>query len=204
MIVAVLAACVALTLTHVQAEQADREGTAMGHASHPYTVAPWVIYQSKDPLRAQHGHAGIDAIIVETPYESLRYESYLNALQDDTTKPWYKRRRYRSQVVQLGAQDRFGILVYAHSRTEIDREFFNHFHQPTLTLDGGTQLPPAGFQIFGPSTDFYDVDTFREERIVGSISFRFQLPMCAEPMQFELTDAYGNHYRVRFDLREYR
>lgn len=189
MIAALVATCVSLALSPAQMQDATRDGVAMAHASHPYEVAPWVIYQSKDPLRAQRGRPGIDAIIVETPYESARYQSYFDALQGDATKR---------------SRDRFGILVYAHSRSELDREFFDHFHQPTLTLGDGTRLLPAGFQVFGPSTDFYDVDTFREERVVGSISFRFALPMCAGPMRFDLTDAYGNHYRVRFDLRTYR
>jgi hypothetical protein len=199
MIPVLLAACVSLALSPAQMQHAYREGAALALASRPYAVAPWVIYQSKDPLRAQRDRAGIDAIVVETPYERIRYHAYLESLQDD--KPSIG---FYSRIVEASAPDRFGILIYAHSRTEIDREFFNHFHQPTLTLDDGRRLAPGGFAIFGASTDFYDVDTFREERVVGSVSFAFPLPMCATPMQLDLTDAYGTHYRVRFDLRNYR
>jgi hypothetical protein len=69
--------------TPALAQRAAREGAAMADARASYAVAPWVIYQSKNPLRATHGRAGVDAIVIETPYERVRYYGYLHRLQGD-------------------------------------------------------------------------------------------------------------------------
>lgn len=170
----------------------------MADAAHPYAVMPWVIYQSHDPLRAVHYRASVDAIVVETPYERVRYEAYLSWLQGDQITP------PRVAIFYSHARDRLGFLVYAHSRSELDQQFLTQFHEPTLITSDGTAFVPNTSSVFGPSSDFYDVGTFREERFVGSITYGFALPPCAGPMTFELVDGYGTRYRVAFDLRRYR
>ncbi len=199
MIAALFAACTALSpLSFAQAQRAAHEGAVMAAAAHPYAVLPWVIYQSRDPLRAVHGRAGTDAIVVETPYERVRYEAYLYRLQGEPISTT------RLATLFADARDRLGFLVYAHSRSELDQRFLTQFRPPRLTLYDRSVSMPISSSIFGPSSDFYDVGTFREARFVGSISYGFALPACAGPMRFDLTDGYGDRYSVPFDLRRYR
>jgi hypothetical protein len=194
-----LAACTALIpLTPSRARTAAREGTAMADTMHGYAVKPWVIYQSADPLRAVHGRAGVDAIAVETPYERVRFEAYLHRLQGERITAARVRAFFEK------ARDRLGFLVYVHSRGQDDGSFLTQFHAPSLILPGGTAVVAMTSSIFGPSGDFYDVGSFREERLIGSITYGFALPACAGPMQLELIDGYGDRYAVRFDLRSYR
>lgn len=163
-----------------------------------YRVAPWVLYQSKDPLRAVHGRAGIDAVIVESPYERVRYEAYLTALQGDKVTP-SDVRRMRAQ-----AASQIGFLVYAHSRTDMERAFLAQYRPATIALANGRVVRDDAIVRFGPSDDFYDVGSFREERWAGSITYRFPIASCSESGVLRLRDGYGRLYAFPFDLRKYR
>lgn len=198
MIAALLASCATFhPLTPSLARQAAREGVALASSAGGYKVAPWVIYQSKDPLSAVHGKAGIDAIILETPYERVRYYAYLHRLQGDTVTGALVKRLY------LRARNRLGFVVYAHSRSDTDRTFLNGFGDPLLD-ESGTVERPLARSIFGPSSDFYDVGSFREQRWVGSLTVRFGLPHCAGNERFTISGPYGLRYAVPFDLLRYR
>lgn len=166
------------------------------HAS--YGVRPWLIYQSKDPLRAVHGRAGVDAIVLETPYERVRYYGYLHRLQGDRLTPALEHQLYEQ------ARNRLGFVVYAHSKTAADRTFLSHFSRAALAVGGAPPQTPVDRTIFGPSSDFYDVDTFREARWVGSLTYRFPLPPCASRDTLRFFDGAGDPYAVSFDLRRYR
>lgn len=180
------------------AEQAAHAGVDMAHRHATYYVKPWVLYESRDPLRAVHGRAGIDAVIVETPYERIRYESYLYALQgSNVTRGMVERWRRE-------AANRLGFLVYAHSRSDQDRTFLRGFSTATVTPAGGAAQPDDRIVRFGPSDDFYDVGTFREERWVGSITYRFPLRSCSERGVVRFHDRYGDRYAMPFDLTRYR
>jgi hypothetical protein len=73
--------CFTATLPWSAAQRAANDGIAMAKAHGYYGVVPWLLYQSRDPFRATHAQAGVDAVIVETPYERVRYESYLDRMQ---------------------------------------------------------------------------------------------------------------------------
>lgn len=163
-----------------------------------YSVAPWVLYQSADPLRAVHARAGIDAIIVETPYERVRYEAYLDRLQGDPVAP------RAVAKMRSDAKSEVGFLVYAHSRSEDDRSFLAAFHSAFITPQGGGRISELQTVRFGPSDDFYDVGTFREQRWVGSITYRFALTSCSQRGTLYFSDGYGRHYAFPFDLARYR
>lgn len=163
-----------------------------------YSVSPWLLYQSADPLRAQHGRADIDAVIVETPYERVRYEAYLDALQGISVTPAAVRN------MRAEAASRVGFLAYAHSRSELDRKFLAEFRPAYILLPNGTRQNDSEVVRFGPSDDFYDVGTFREERWVGSIDYRFALVQCSERGRLRMTDAYGRAYDFKFDLGRHR
>ncbi|HZZ64331.1 MAG TPA: hypothetical protein VFE17_02440 [Candidatus Baltobacteraceae bacterium] len=170
----------------------------MAHEHGAYAVAPWVLYQSADPLRAAHGQAGVDAVIVETPFERVRYEAFLDAIQGLTVTP--------GMVSSMARQARssIGFLVYAHSRTDEDHNFLQGFSPGVLILSTGARVPDDQIVRFGPSSDFYDVGTFREQRWVGSITYRFPLRSCDERGRFDFSDPYGHRYDLPFDLSRFR
>jgi hypothetical protein len=161
-----------------------------------YSVRPWVVYESPDPLRAKHERPGIDAMILETPFERVRYEAYLEAIQG---KP------VTTSIVNALANDargKLGLLVYAHSRSENDRGYLAAF-RPAELIANGTVETPVDIVRFGPSQDFYDVGTFREERWTGSITYRFAAPRCNGPASVRFSDGHGREYRVNFDAERY-
>lgn len=171
--------------TPAAAQHAATDGARMVEQHVPYGVRPWLLYQSPDPLRAVHGRAGVDAIVVETPYERLRYEAYLDALQGIRVTPRIVA-AWRRQ-----AQHEVGFLVYAHSRSQYDRSFLQRFH-------------PAPAARFGPSDDFFDVGSFREQRWVGSITYRYPVSNCNERGVLRFTDGYGRQYHLPFNLSRYQ
>lgn len=177
---------------------AASQGVQMAQERGSYGVAPWVLYQSADPLRAVHGRAGIDAVIVETPYERVRYESYLERLQGDRVT------RQALAAMRREAQPEIGFLVYAHSRSENDRSFLAAFRPAFISPAAGGRIPEVQTVRFGPSDDFYDVGTFREERWVGSITYRFKLRSCSQRGTLHFSDGYGRKYAFPFDLTRYR
>lgn len=170
----------------------------MAQSRGSYGVAPWVLYQSADPLRAVHARAGIDAVIVETPYERVRYEAYLDRLQGDRVTPEAVAKMRHDALPEIG------FLVYAHSRSEDDRGFLAGFHSAFIIPSGGSRITNRQTVRFGPSDDFYDVGTFREQRWVGSITYRFALKSCSQRGTLHFSDGYGRHYAFPFDLTRYR
>ncbi len=172
----------------------------MASARDAYTVRPWVLWDSKDPLRAAPHRAGLDAVIVETPYERVRYEAYLQRLQD---LPLGAARvaRWRRD-----AQGRFGFVVYAHSRTgdDTERRFLARFSNATVAPASGPAIAAGERAVFGPAPDFYDVGSFREERYVGFLTYRFAPARCEATGTLRFRDAGGRQYAFPFDLRRYR
>jgi hypothetical protein len=162
-------------------------------------VRPWVLWDARDPLRAVHGQADLDAVIVETPYERVRYEAYLNSLEalPLTIDAWRR-----------AAAGKFGFILYAHSKTGNDDEkrFLAKFSNASVVLSDGTRENAIERSIFGPSLDFYTVATFREERYTGSLTYRFRDPpsTCKPKGTLTFTDAHGRRYRFAFDLARYR
>lgn len=190
------------TLTAAEARDAAHAGAAMAAARDPYSVRPWVLWDRKDPLRAAHGRADLDAVIVETPYERVRYDGYLQALQGLPVDDPHVERWRRE------AAGRLGFVVYAHSRTGAEREhgFLARFSRAELDLPAHAPRAPAERAIFGPSVDFYDVGTFREERYTGSLTYRFADPPGACPRRGTLRfrDAQGRAYAFPFDIARFR
>jgi hypothetical protein len=189
-------------LSPADANRAASEGAAMAAAREPYTVRPWVRWESRDPLRAVHAQADLDAVIVETPYERVRYEAYMQKLQALPIT------RMRIESWGREASGRFGFIVYAHSRGEADAEqrFLAAFSPATVILADGTRSRSVERALIGPSPDFYTVGTFREERWTGSLTYRLAFPRttCKPAGTLEFADAHRRHYRFAFDLAKYR
>jgi hypothetical protein len=197
-----LLAAFACVLSSADAGHAAREGAAMAQAREAYSVRPWVLWDRKNPFAADRGRAGLDAVVVETPYERVRYEAYLQRLQalPVTTNEIERWRRDASGNV--------GFVVYAHSRSAADSEatFLEQFANATLTLRPGESMRASSRAIFGARTDFYDVGTLREERYTGSLTYRFTPgnDRCRRSGTLRFADGYGKRYWFAFDLGRYR
>lgn len=198
-IAAILSACVAWAkLTPSLAQRAASEGVAMADRHGGYNVRNWVAYQSRDPLRAVHGQSGVDAVIVETPFERVRYEAYLHRLQGDQITPTLVHNLFTQ------AENTLGILIYAHSKGDEDRGFLAAMQPATLTLSNGIVNQPSQTVRFGPSDDFYDVGDFRESRWVGSVTYRYALPQCAGHEVVRLNDGRGETYMFPYDATRFQ
>ncbi len=173
----------------------------MADAREPYAMRPWVLWGSKDPLRAVHGRAGVDAVIVETPYERVRYEAYLQRLQG-LPLGVAEIERFRRE-----AEGHLGFVVFGHSRSgeTDDRTFLARFTDAQFAL-GAALIPATQRTTFGPSLDLYDVGTFREERYTGSVTYRFAIaePGCSGRGTMTFRDADGRPYAFVVDLSHYR
>jgi hypothetical protein len=161
-----------------------------------------VLWDRQDALRAARGRADLDAVIVETPYERVRYEAYLQRLQGLPLGAAQVARWTRE------ARGRFGFIVYAHSRTgdDAERAFLDRFSQASVAYPGGAPLVSDQRAAFGPGPDFYDVGAFRETRYTGSLTYRFPAPngTCAPRGTLRFRDGNGRAYAFPFDLRRYR
>ena len=201
-LIAALLGVVLCSLPPADASRAARDGASLAAAHQPYGVRPWLLFESRDPLRAVHARADLDAVIVETPYERVRYEAYMQRLQALPLTP------VQVEGWRRAASGRFGIIIYAHSRTAADAEqhFLAAFSPATFTLTDGTRLVSDERIVFGPSQDFYNVGTFREARWTGSLTYRFRDPpqTCKPKGALQFTDGRRRAYRFPLDLSKYR
>jgi hypothetical protein len=190
------------SLSEAQAAKAATEGENMATEHGSYLVRPWVLHESADPLRAQPDLPGIDAVIVETPYERVRYNAYLTRLQGFHVTTAEVQQWRRESAGHLG------FIVYAHSADEKQEKFLAQFHPATVMLRSGSTLAPAERAIFGPASDFFDVGSFREERMVGSLTYRFAdapgAAGCDYVGTLRFSDGSGDAYAYPFDLRLFR
>lgn len=197
-----LLAAIACVLSSADADHAAREGAAIAQAHEAYSLRPWVLWDRTNPFTADRGRAGLDAVVVETPYERVRYEAYLQRLQAlPVTRSDIERWRH-------DAARHVGFIVYAHSRSGVDTEatFLERFANATVTLRAGETMPLSSRAIFGARADFYDVGTLREERYTGSLTYRFTTgnEHCRGNGSLRFTDGYGERYWFAFDLARYR
>jgi hypothetical protein len=164
----------------------------MAEGREAYNVRPWVLWDRKDPLRAVHGRADLDAVIVETPYEHVRYDGYLQRLQGYPLGP------KQIDAFRREADNHVGFVIYAHSRTGDDSEhgFLARFSNARLLLPSGAALAATQRVVFGPSADFYDVGTFRERRYTGSLTYRFAISAgsCPTNATLQFGDGDGRAY----------
>jgi hypothetical protein len=179
----------------VAASQGRRSAVERGS----YVVKPWVLYQSADPLRAERAQPGIDAVIVETPYERVRFESFLQTMQG-TPLATAALARLRETAAR-----HYGFIVYSHSRDGDDRDFLSRIGNASIAFGTGRTLAPVDVERFGPANDFYSVGDFRELRWTGSVTFRFTASTpCAAIGTFRFTDGYGRAYAYPFDFTRYK
>jgi hypothetical protein len=193
-------------LTTAAARRAASDGATMALDRGNYRVQDYLVYASADPLRAQLHQAGIDAVVAETPFERVRYESFLSRFEGHPIS--------RRELVQLrqATANEIGFIIYAHSRSATPREeeFLRAFRPAWIQLETGARLAAASATRFGPSREFYTVGIEgRDLRWVGSLTVRFHRPRtdvgpCAPAGTLHVVDGYGDRYAFPFDFAKYR
>ncbi|MDX2006749.1 MAG: hypothetical protein SFU83_15860 [Meiothermus sp.] len=222
-----LALSVQPTLTAQQLERAMREGAAMNTPSSGYNLRDYLLreYNSGVSLTPRAGE--VDAVTVATPYERVRYHSYLESLQQSPMNV------AKAREVLRQYQGRVTFVVFAHSPFTVDaeteqfmqaygststrgergetrtRSFLDRYKPATLSLGGRTYTarPVAD----GPYTDIFSILGSRpESRYLGLLSYSFDLSRLGTRESIggrgvlRFRDSQGQtEYRLEVDLAKY-
>ncbi len=187
-------------------QEAADAGAAEVSRQHGYRAGAYVLWDDDDPLTIEPGEGQVEAVLVGTPFERLRYRSYLQNYQGKPFGPQDAR-----QAAQ-GLENTVTFVVFAHSQgaTQEDRDFLQQFSDVTLEIEGGPTLTPAEIDTFGPSQDFYTVaGKAAEFRYLGSLSLRFDLSgvegdVSAAQGTFSFTTPAGEARSFEVDFSRYR
>ena len=192
----------ALTSDELHQALADGRSEAASRAGYPVTA--YTLYAVPDALVIAPGKGSIDAIIVGTPFERVRYAGYLAAFQDSTPSP--------TAVEEAAAPESVDFVVFAHGGAGDGQTFLQHFHAAIVEA-AGRSLYPEGTTTFGPTEDFFTTTKGnRVFRWLGYDSYRFDFRSLADAGvdlarlrgTFHVTDEYGRRSGYAFDLSKYR
>jgi hypothetical protein len=199
---AVPARAVETPLTPRSVNDALDAGHAMADAHGGYTIAPYLLFTVPDAVLITDDDATVEAVQVGTPFERLRFEAYREQLM---------RRPFNAPDVatynELHA-GRVDFIVYAHSRTDKDRTFLDHFGGGALVRTDGTTAGTAEI-----TRSVAVVDTYTKpggvvvNRYLGQVTYRFTLSdavAAAAPLIFSFTDDHGAEHRLPLTLANYR
>jgi hypothetical protein len=187
-----LAFAVQLDLSPQDLQRAIREGMAMNTPTNGYLLKDYLLKEYNSGVSLKPGAGEVDAVVVATPYERVRYTSYLEALQQrpmTTAKARAVLGQYRGKVT---------FVIFAHSPYTVDaeveqflqaygstsiedakghtrqRSFLDNYKSATLEVGGKTYT--ARPSVDGPYTDIFSIQGSRpESRYLGLISYSFDL-----------------------------
>ena len=196
-------------LSPAEVQRAVQAGAQMATPASGYKLQAWVLFEVKDPFIIHPQQGLVEAVITGTPFERLRYASYLAAFQGQTLKP--------AAAQKLAAQldNTVTFIVFAHAPGGGDqyRDFLKGFRAASLSVNGsGETLKPVHTEIVGPAQDFYNVPGKAAEfRWLGNVAFRFDLkPLTSKNIAlsklgatFSFTDSAGQHYHFPVKLGNY-
>ena len=169
-----------------------------------YTIGAYLLFGVDDALRIGDDDRTIEAVVVGTPYERLRYHAYLQAYQGLPV--------VAGDAARLAAADRGAVelVVFAHSRGEADREFMQHFGGGTLE-GGGVAHAAVRVASTDPVRDsYYRPDGSVVKRWLGQVTYRFDLrddpglAAGAGPATFTFADDRGDVHRYTLVPERYR
>ncbi|MFC4454405.1 hypothetical protein [Deinococcus sonorensis] len=178
------------SLTVQQVAQAAQEGDAMFHKNGAYVWGSYLLKTYTEDIRLRVDSPEVDGIALGTPYERLRYASFLASFQDMALTP--------AQSVQLAGtlKNKLTFLVYTHSPRGVGEEeeqwqqayhsgdvkpsanrehsYLDAYKAATLTVGGRTlQAQP---QIDGPYRDQFTLPTGGADfRFLGVVQYTFDL-----------------------------
>ncbi|MFC4452668.1 hypothetical protein [Deinococcus sonorensis] len=188
-------------LTAQQLQEAYQGGVKL--AKDPeggYPLLPYTLYHTQDSLLLEPANGDVDAVVVGTPFDRTRYQSFLAASGDETLTPAQARERARLPDGWVS------VLIFAHGSKPADQEFLNGFTGVRLVLPGRTLLPG---QVQKSGTDLSQYPhTPGEigERFVGTVTYLFH-PSAAElrgSATLNFNDPTGKSFTLPIQFSRYR
>ena len=191
-----------------EVRRAVAAGERMATPSSGYKLQNWVLFDVKDPFTIGPNQGTVEAVVVGTPFERLRYASYLAAFQGTPLKP----EEAQQQAADLDNTVSFIVFAHAPGTGDQYRSFLQGFRGASLNLEGagGQKLKLVHTEITGPAQDFYNVPGKAAEfRYLGNVAFKFGLGQVGRKgalakATFSFTDSTGQNYRFPVELGRYR
>lgn len=197
-------------LSDDEVEAARQEGAQLASTRQSgYQLQDWVLYDVEDPFTISEGQGEVEAVTVGTPFERLRYRSYLENYQGND----FTSEDAQQVAEQLANTVTFVVYAHAPSAGVEQQDFLEEFGEATLQLSGGEQLTPSSVETFGPAQDFYSVEGGATEfRWLGTVSYRFDLSGLSNRAggigdlsgTLVFADSTGREYSFDVDLSNYR
>ncbi|WP_027483516.1 hypothetical protein [Deinococcus pimensis] len=210
-------------LSDAQIRQAMEAGRAMVSPQNGYLYPPYVLKEYTSGLRIDPNTPIVDAVTVGTPFERVRYDSYLVAYQRKPVQ------FATAQQVARANANRLTFVLYTHSpysveqeleawqqayvqhapgEAKVQRTYLDDFKPATLTVNGQTFT--SRVRINGPFQDAFSIKGKPEFRYLGVIFHEFDLTPLVRAGQLtgmadlRFKDATGRTYAERVDLARYR
>ena len=188
-------------LSAASVDEAYTQGVNLGMGGdQAYPLAPNAVYHTADTLRLEAANGDVDAVVIGTPWERVRYQGYLSSIGGEKITAAQARERARLPGNSVA------VLIYAHGSKPDDQDFISGFSGVTLKL-GAAMLRPAESRRSGTSGSQYP-DTPGEigERFTGTVTYIFRL----RPAQLKssgmlsFTDPTGKVFHLPVKLAAYR
>lgn len=179
-------------LTVEEVRKALDEGRAMNTPRNGYILSDYLLKEYNDGVSLKPGDGEVDAIIVATPYERVRYFGYLEALQRrPVTEAALNAvvERYRNKITfvvfthspyTVDQEVEQWVRAYGNARVQDEeggtrqRSYLDEYKEATLEVGGKTYT--AKPHVDGPYTDIFSVQGSRpQSRFLGLISYSFDL-----------------------------
>lgn len=198
-------------LSPTDIRQAVSAGEAIGNQHQGYAFGDYVLYGKENGLVIRPGQSEVEAVILGTPYERLRWTSYLLTSQ---------RKKVTQQAIDAEVsrgKDRVRFVVFAHSQSNKDQNFLEKFGPAKVTGDFGS-VSVSRVERSGPSLDLYTVvDSSGNRRVetrwLGTVTYIFDLGELEQKANADVTqlsgelvfaDGTGKEYKIPFDFGKAR
>jgi hypothetical protein len=194
------ASAVELPLSPAGREAAVEAGRRMANAEGGYAIRDYVLFETADALVVRPGEGEIYAVTLRTPFERVRWTTYLQARQG----------RPAAEEADARSVQTVDVIVHARSADGRGHDVLDRMQLPALTLASGIRLEPLAVERGRPFRGSQwvvgdDGQARPQERWLGTIACRFRLQAAdAGPSSFEITDGTGRRYRVEVDLSAFR
>ena len=146
-------------------------GRAIAARRAGYPTDDYLVASTADASKIEDDSQTIDAIMVATLFERLRFEAFLQ------TQEGHAFSRISVQRFVAANNNRLSIIIFAHSRSPQDNDFMEHFGQATLLDANGSRIAIANMTHGEPVLDEYAAGNGRvTDRYTGQISYTFENP----------------------------
>ncbi|MFC4453525.1 hypothetical protein [Deinococcus sonorensis] len=208
-------------LTPALTDQAVKEGDSMSRTTGVYTWGSYLLKTYTDDIRLTANSPEVDGIALGTPYERLRYESFLDTFQDRPLTA------AQAKVFAQKWNNKITFLLYTHSPGPVSQEeelwqqaysrgnatetkgrehsYLDLYQSATLTVGGKTLT--AKPEIDGPYGDQFTLPAGTPEfRYLGVVHYTFDLTglPTSGTVTLKFKDSSGKTYAQQANLSQLR